>query len=673
MRKQSLVLLFAILAAVGVVRAADKPEEVGGAFKPSWDSLAQYQCPEWFKDAKFGIWAHWTAQCQPEQGDWYARGMYTEGSSQNKFHVAKYGHPSKFGFKDVDNIWHAEHWDPEKLLDLYKRAGAKYFVALANHHDNFDCYDSKYQPWSSVNIGPKQDIVGKWAKAARAAGLRFGVTVHAARTWSWFEVAQGADKDGPMKGVPYDGKLTKADGKGLWWDGYDPQDLYAQNHAIGAPASKEYCEKFFDRTIDLVNKYQPDLLYFDDSVLPLRGSSEDYGLRIAAHLYNSSAKLHGKNEAVMNTKGLNEEQRKCLVWDIERGVSDRAEPFVWQTDTCIGGWHYNIGTFEHHSYKTPTTVIQLLADIVSKNGNLLLNVPLKGDGTIDDDELNCVEGIAAWMGINSECIFGTRPWKVYGEGYRAAKAGAGNFNEGKGHGYTAEDFRFTTKGDTLYAIALAWPENGKYVVKSLGKNQAGIKGEIASVELLGASEKPKFERTDAGLVVTLPAQKPCDCAWVLKIKGVDLTASEPANCMTVIPFFARADKNGTIKLNSDEADVHGKKIKPSGHGSKACLNNWDTFGDYASWPVEVIAPGKYKVTARVSSQRVENEFIVEIGDQKLTGKAPKTETWEVFANVKLGEIEIKEAGKITINVRPAGDPKKWKAINLASVTLQPAK
>ncbi len=204
-----------------------------GRFEPTWESLQQYRAPEWYRDAKFGIWAHWGPQCQPEYGDWYARQMYIEGSEDYKFHVRTYGHPSKFGFKDVIHQWTAERWDPEKLLALYKNAGAQYFVALANHHDNFDNYDSKYQPWNSVRLGPKKDLIGGWARAARSNGMKFGVSIHAAHAWMWYEVAQGADKSGPLAGVPYDGKLTKADGKGQWWEGLDPQDLYAQNHTPG--------------------------------------------------------------------------------------------------------------------------------------------------------------------------------------------------------------------------------------------------------------------------------------------------------------------------------------------------------------------------------------------------------------------------------------------------------
>src|SRR3954447_2726538 len=176
-----------------------------GPFAPTWDSLTtNYRVPEWFRDAKFGIWAHWTAQCVPEQGDWYARRMYLQGDAANKFHVAHYGHPSKFGFMEIDNLWKAEHWEPEALMDLYVKAGAKYFVGLANHHDNFDCYDSAHHAWNSVRIGPKKDIIGTWAKIARAHGLRFGVTNHSAHAWHWFQSAYGYDPDGELAGVRYD-------------------------------------------------------------------------------------------------------------------------------------------------------------------------------------------------------------------------------------------------------------------------------------------------------------------------------------------------------------------------------------------------------------------------------------------------------------------------------------
>ncbi len=509
-----------------------------GEFQPTWQSLQRYQTPEWFRDAKFGIWAHWGSQCQPERGDWYAREMYSEGNARYRDHLARYGHPSTNGFKDVIHAWKAENWDPDKLLALYKRAGAQYFFALANHHDNFDNFDSKYQPWNSVNMGPQKDLIGGWAKAARKYGLRFGVSVHAAHAWSWYEVAQGADKNGPFAGVPYDGKLTKADGKGTWWEGYDPQDLYAQNHTpspdflnLGrihsrwnwvngvTPPDQAYCEKFYNRTMDLINKYKPDMIYFDDTALPLWPVS-DAGLKIAAHFYNSNNKWHGNSDdGVLFGKILNAEQRKCMAWDIERGAANEILPQPWQTDTCIGSWHYDVGIFERHRYKTARTVVHTLIDVVSKNGNLLLSVPLKGDGTPDSDEIGIVEGIAKWMEVNKEAIHGTRPWKVFGEGPQMASAApisAQGFNEGRGKPFTAEDVRFTMKGETLYAILMGAPTNA-VTIKSLGTNAKLIEKRISKITMLGSGENLQWSQSADALVIETPQSQPSDIAVVFKI------------------------------------------------------------------------------------------------------------------------------------------------------------
>ena len=497
-----------------------------GPFKPTWESLQYYQTPDWYRNAKFGMWSHWGPQCQPEAGDWYARNMYEEGSSQYKIHLQKYGHPSKFGFKDVINEWKAENWDPEELVSLYKNAGAQYFMALANHHDNFDLYNSKYQSqWNATKVGPKKDLIGGWAKAAKNNGLPFGVSIHASHAWRWYEVAQRSDKTGQYAGIPYDGKLTKADGRGKWWEGMDPQELYAQNHPLSQnsldnkfdtaqwdwgngvyPPDKAYIEKFYNRTIDLINKYNPDVVYFDDDRLPLWPVS-DAGLRIAAHLYNKSIKEHGKLRAVVNGKMLNENQRKAMVWDIERGQANEIQPLPWQTDTCIGGWHYDRSLYERDGYKTAKTVIQTLVDIVSKNGNLMLNIPVRGDGTIDEKERKIVAGIAEWMKANSESIYETRPWKIFGEGpaqQAGAKLSAQGFNEGKGKPFTYEDIRFAVKADLLYATAMGWPAGGKLIIKSLSKNSPHFPKEIKKIEWVPTKQSLVFERNDNALTVILP-------------------------------------------------------------------------------------------------------------------------------------------------------------------------
>lgn len=513
-----------------------------GKYAPTWESLSQYEeTPEWFQDAKFGIWAHWGPQCQPEQGDWYARGMYDEGSNQYKWHVENYGHPSEFGFKDVINLWNAKQWDPGKLMTLYKRVGAKYFFTLGNHHDNFDLWDSKYQRWNSLNMGPKKDIVAGWEKAARANDMYFGISIHSAHTWTWMETAQRADKEGSKAGVPYDGKLSKKDGKGKWWEGYDPQELYAQNHPLSVESenthkihsqwawgngasipSEVYCQNFFDRNVDMMNKYNPDLVYYDDTSMPLWPIS-DAGLRAVAHFYNKSLKdNNGKNEAVVFAKILTEEQKECLVWDVEKGVPDQIQEKPWQTCTCLGHWHYDRSLYDNDGYKSAKTVVHMLIDIISKNGNMLLSVPMRGDGTIDEKEEAVLEDIAAWMDINKEAVFGTRPWKIFGEGPVAESLNplhAQGFNEGKHEPYTSDDIRFVVKDDVLYAHIMAWPENNRITIKSLALNSSYTNNEIKKVELIGNSDILKYSRTDLGLVIELPEKKTNEISFVLKISS----------------------------------------------------------------------------------------------------------------------------------------------------------
>ena len=551
MKKKTAIAILSLLTAgffmlpawhVGA-QGIPKREIAPGPFQPVWESLVKnYQCPEWFRDAKFGIWAHWSAQCVPEQGDWYARHMYIQGMRQYEYHVRTYGHPSTFGFMEMDNLWKADKWEPEKLMVLYKRAGAKYFVALANHHDNFDAYDSKYHAWNSVNVGPKRDIVGTWAEVARKAGLRFGVSNHSAHAWHWFQTAYGYDGDGPLAGVRYDAAvLTKADGRGKWWEGLDPQELYTgpnikiPDGISGAkavadwheandrpwteeppPMNPAFTEKWFLRCQDLVDKYRPDLVYFDNTGLPLGQA----GLDVTAHYYNAGLNWHdGRLETVVTAKNMPPERRAALVEDIERGTADQIRPAPWQTCSCIGDWHYNRDVAEKNRYKTVDQVVDMLADIVSKNGNLLLSIPVRGNGTLDDHEIDFLKAMAKWMDVNGEAIFDTRPWKVFGEG--PTQAGSGMFGESKGKPYTAEDVRFTTKGGVLYAILLGWPGEKTAVVKSLALNGPYVADQrITDVSLLGYDKKVQWSQDAGGLWVSMPAEQPCENAVVLKIKGV---------------------------------------------------------------------------------------------------------------------------------------------------------
>lgn len=515
-----------------VIVDTSKEPVAQGPFEATPEGLSSYECPEWFRDAKFGIWAHWGPQCQPEDGDWYARQMYVEGNRQYKYQLDVKGHPSEYGFKDWIHEWKAEKWNPDSLVAIYKEAGARYFFALANHHDNFDLYDSPYQSWNSVNLGPGKDIVKGWEEACRRLGLYFGVSVHASHAWCWYETSRGSDSKGPLKGVPYDGWLTKEDGKGTWWEGYDPQELYAQNHPLSKNnrawdwneglvecPDQAYCDKFYNRTVQLINDYNPDMVYFDDTYLPLWPVS-DAGLKITAHLYNRSAAQHGgKNQAIVMGKVLNDWQKKTVMWDVERGAPDAIQEKPWQTCTCIGEWHYDKHYYYEDRYKTSAQVICMLVDVVSKNGNLLLSVPLRGDGSPDETELAVVRKIGEWMAINSESIYETRPWRIFGEGPGAEgknPINAQGFNE-NGLRYGPEDLRFVQKGDnTIYVTVLGVPQKD-ITVKALGAKTGYNSRRIRNISMLGSEKEVSWSQGADSLTIACPTEVPCTEAIVYKI------------------------------------------------------------------------------------------------------------------------------------------------------------
>jgi alpha-L-fucosidase len=497
-----------------------------GPYQPTWDSLLQYQCPEWYRDAKFGIWNHWSPQCVPEDGDWYARNMYIQGAptygsqiEQYEYHLTHYGHPSRFGYKDLCAQWTLLNWQPEELMDLYVRAGAKLFVALANHHDGFDAWNSAHHPWNAHNIGPHRDVIGTWAQAARRRGLRFGVTVHQARNWWWFQPAHGADKTGPYAGVPYDGDLTLEEGKGQWWEGYDPQRLYGPKHPFDALPDVSYVKNFYDRTRDLIDRHDPDLLYFDNDRLPLGWG----GMCLGAYFYNRSANRHGgRVDGVLNGKHIPSHLQKAVVADVERGLSADILQHPWQSETCIGYWHYLRALYEEPGefggYMQPREVIHWLIDTVSKNGTFILNVPGRPDGTIDSKERLILERIGAWMAVNGEAIYATRPWKVYGEGPNAIREGS--FQGKSVQQLSARDIRFTRNkaGTVVYAIALGWPRE-PMLIRSLGTAAATRPGAVSQVELLGTDARPQWRQAAEGLRVDLPTFSPAaDYAAALRIQ-----------------------------------------------------------------------------------------------------------------------------------------------------------
>ncbi|QZE15226.1 alpha-L-fucosidase [Halosquirtibacter laminarini] len=497
------VLLSVSLLAMASEKA-EQQEKVH--FKPTIKSLEQYQCPEWFRDAKLGIYMHWGVYSVAEQGEWYARKMYMEGTKEYEHHVKTYGHPSEFGYKDFIPMWKAEKFDPDKLVALFKKAGAKYFSPCAVHHDNFDLWNSKYHKYNAVNMGPKKDLIGMWKKATLKHGLRFGVTTHLSRSYSWFNTNKLADTKGPKKGVRYDGA--------------DPKytDFYFEDHKDIHPrapenAPKKWRKQWERRIKDLIDNYDPDILYFDCAI-PFRGDDQGKtGMKVLSHLYNHSQDIHqGKQEAVMCIK---ERPWQGVFYpgvatlDFERGKANHILSDPWQTDDSIGPWGYKKGA----TYMTPNMVIDKLIDIVSKNGNMLLNVPIKADGTLDSQTTNILEKMGEWMSINGEAIFGTRPWYMFGEGptneihHRAQKSP-----------FTKKDIRYTKKENTLYAFIMDWPGNNKVVkFPHLTKANLRIKP-IKSIQMLGCDQNIHWSQEGDALMVTMPSAKPCDNAFCVKIE-----------------------------------------------------------------------------------------------------------------------------------------------------------
>jgi alpha-L-fucosidase len=510
-RRTALKLLAAALPALKspAIFAQATPDSAPSIpFKATPESLQTYQAPEWFRDAKFGIWAHWGPQSAAENGDWYARNMYIQSEPQYKHHLENYGHPSKFGFKDLIGTWKGDSFDPDHLVSLYKQAGAKYFVSMGVHHDNFDLWNSKHTRWNSVKMGPKRDIVGEFRKAARKHGLRFGVSDHLWISYKWFAVSHMSDREGPLAGVPYDG--TAPENADLYHSIADPK-LLTDNlpwNEDGIPES--WKQHWLLRIRDLITQYEPDYLY-NDGPLPF----QEYGRRLLADLYNISARKHGgKTEAVYTSKRPEDCVHGTCVLDHERGMVSGIWPQPWQTDTCIGNWHYA----RRIQYKTPKRIIDMLVDIVSRNGNLLLNFPLPNSGMLDQQELTILEEIRKWMSVNGEAIYATRPWKIFGDGplARIENQKKTEFNENDRKDLTAEEVRFTTKGEILYAFIMGQPA-GEMTIASLGLNGKNSAIKAGKVELLGYPGRITWSQNEQGMRVTVPGVKPCDYAICLKI------------------------------------------------------------------------------------------------------------------------------------------------------------
>lgn len=504
----------------------DPPDIASGPFEASVESLENYECPEWFQDAKFGIYVHWGVYSVPERGEWYAREMYMEELETNNtdsdtdknvydYHCKTYGHPTEFGYHDFIPMWKAENFDPDAWMDLFVEAGAKYFTPCATHHDGFSLWNDPYTPFNAVEMGPQKDLLGMMREAALKRGLRFGVTTHMARSISWMQTAHWADTEGPLKGVKYCQAAVEEDPR--------LQDLYMIDYADSSRADTVdppafWREYWLLRMKSLIAQYRPDFIYLDSAV-PFAGTDHgETGLRLFAHFYNSNAAWHGGSpEGVMTHKGDKGSKRApyfpgIATLDIERGKSSKIRQDPWQTDDSIGPWGYNA----IKDYKDANAVIDKMLDVVSKNGNFLLNVPPRADGTLDDATVAVLKEIGAWFKINGEGIYSTRPWEVFGEGPNIKMRNRANVSP-----YTAECIRYTRSkdGSTLYAIEMAWPGAGApLTLTRFADGEPGSGAGIKSVSMLGCDEEIEWTRDDAGLHLTSPGAAPDELAVIYKIE-----------------------------------------------------------------------------------------------------------------------------------------------------------
>ncbi|MDR2423712.1 MAG: alpha-L-fucosidase [Prevotellaceae bacterium] len=453
-------------------------------FQPNWENMAaNYQFPEWFIDAKFGIFIHWGVCAVPAyETEWYPRHMYEKDSPTYKYHIATYGDHTKFGYKDFIPMFKAEKFNADEWMALFKEAGAKYVVPVAEHHDGFSMYNSDLNEWNSVKMGPKKDIVGLLKAAAEKEGLVFGLSSHRLEN-AWF----------------YSGGMAfPSDVQDLSISLYGRRGMYS-----GGKYDSLTQQDFLKHTHELIDKYQPQLFWFDWTV----NTIPDAFNKFMAYYYNCA--LDWGKGVVVNTK--HGYPNNVQVNDLERGKSGVMRKYPWQTDTSVGikAWCYVKG----EKNKTPAQIVHDMVDIVSKNGNLLLNIGPRPDGTITEEQTAVLRNIGKWLKVNGEAIYGSRCWAKAGEGETGGTEGS--FTDSLATAYTAADMRFTTKGNNFYAIVLNWNDDG-VVIKSLDKN-AVADAKLSEVKMLGSNEKLTWTQTDEGLKISFPKSRPCEYAYVLKL------------------------------------------------------------------------------------------------------------------------------------------------------------
>ncbi|MHC4165699.1 MAG: alpha-L-fucosidase [Planctomycetota bacterium] len=621
MRKNNRLMM---LGSLFLVTAA-----IAQPYEPTWESLSKHKVPEWFRDAKFGIYTHWGpvtvgAEDGPGGVQWYGRNMYVEKSPTFEYHRRKYGDQNEVGYKDMVKMFRTEKFDAEDWAELFAAAGAKFAGPVAIHHDNYAMWDSKYTIWDSVDQSPRRDFVAALERSIRSRGMKFIATFHHAFAWQYFEPSY---------------KFDAADGKHA--------GLYCEPHEPGAPPTKEYLDKWLGMVNEVVEKYEPDLTWFDFGLS--RVITLEYRQRMFADYYNWATAKGVEVGVAHKHRDIHEHTG---IIDFERGREDRLTPYPWLTDTSVGPWFHQ----KSSPFKTVDELVDVLVDIVSKNGCMLLNVGPRADGTIPEQGRQLLLGIGDWLEVNGEAIYGTRPWLVFGEGpTRMAKGGG--FSEKAGLEYTSRDIRFTQSkdGKTVYVIILGRPE-AEVTIRSMKVVGSG------SVEMVGNPGTVEHHIDDSGhLVITPPVDKAGQHAFAFRLTGFQIDLHPDAR-------FAMP---GAATLEPGKATLEGVKINTRVNDGRENIGFWDNPAEKIHWLVWLDRPGSWRVRGEFSCAGGPSGLRVTLARHSTSAKIPRTDGWFRPVFVDLGRVEVDEAGVYQLTLEPA-DAESWKAVNVYRLQVAPA-